>query len=506
MGVDFHFADRALPLKKGGQEGFGKWIVPKIPLRPPFPKGDAHKSFSIAAFVDSPHGKKAMLEVSPPVAALRATDAQVINLWWLLRLRWVAIIGQIAVILGVDWLLGIRLPRFPLFAIIGFELVSNALCAMWARRAVRVTDALLAGILAVDVVLLTALLYLTGGPVNPFSFLYLVHIALAAVTLRPRHTWALTLLSLLGFGLLFLVPAWGGGSAVEAHAHHDDLRLHLEGMYVAFGMAAVLIVYFVQRVTQALAQREAELAAARHLAERHEKFASLATLAAGAAHELATPLSTIAVVARELERALEKQRGNDDSVADVRLIRERVTRCHEILQQMTADAGQGTGENPQLCSIDELLALAVDGLADAERIAVAVEASARAVGLEVPPRAFARSLRGVMKNALQASAAWQKVSVRVTGDVETVRFEIRDHGVGMAAAVLEHAGEPFFTTKAPGEGMGLGLFLTRTLLGRLGGRLEITSEAGRGTIAIVVLPAARATETRSAVSLVGSAA
>ncbi|HVM96871.1 MAG TPA: ATP-binding protein [Candidatus Acidoferrales bacterium] len=416
-------------------------------------------------------------------------DASAINFWWLIRLRWVAIVGQITIILGVDWLLGIRLPRLPLAVIVGFEVASNALCAMWARREVPVTERSLAGILAVDVVLLTALLYITGGPANPFSFLFVVHIALAAVSLRPLHTWALALLSIAGFGLLFLLPAWEGG-VTAAHSEHDHMRMHLEGMYVAFGMAAVLIVYFVQRVTQALAQRDAELAAARSLAERHEKFASLATLAAGAAHELATPLSTIAVVARELERALEKQQPSPGNVADVKLIREQVKRCREILQQLAADAGQGSGENLRLCGVDELLALATEGLPGRERLSMLVEPPAHRVLVEVPPRAVARSLRGVMKNGLQASAAWQPMTVRVTSNGETLRFEVIDQGAGMPPAVLDHVGEPFFTTKAPGEGMGLGLFLTRTLLSDLKGRLDIVSKPGRGTTAVIELPVA----------------
>ncbi|MBI3783412.1 MAG: HAMP domain-containing histidine kinase [Deltaproteobacteria bacterium] len=446
-----------------------------------------------------------MTEALPSPGTGQPSDVQTINFRWLIRLRWVAIVGQITIILGVDWLLGIRLPRLPLALIVGIEAASNALCALSARRPVRVTDALLTAILAGDVILLSALLYLTGGPLNPFSFLYVVHIALAAVSLRPLHTWTLTLLSILGFGLLFLLPAWDGG-ADAAHSQHDHMRLHLEGMYVAFGLAAVLIVYFVQRVTQALAQRDIELTAARSLAARHEKFASLATLAAGAAHELATPLSTIAVVARELERALEKQHERLETVADVRLIREQVKRCHEILQQLAADAGQGSGENLRLCGVDELLALAIDALPGRERLTMVVEPPAHRVLLEVPPRAVARSLRALMKNALQATASWQQVALRATSEGTMLRFEVRDEGAGMLPAVLAHAGEPFFTTKAPGEGMGLGLFLARTLVGRLNGKLDIDSEPGRGTRAVMTLPIALQDSAGLSVPRAGSAA
>jgi two-component system, sensor histidine kinase RegB len=200
---------------------------------------------------------------------------------------------------------------------------------------------MVAAVMGLDVLLLTGLLSFSGGSFNPFSCLYLVHIALAAVVLSPRLTWILAAWSLGCFALLFVIPAWLPGSGGAPHAEH--MRLHLEGMWAAFGVAAGFIVYFVQRVTRALADREAELVAARNLTARNQRFGALATLAAGAAHELATPLSTIAVVAKEIERQLQRRPSSAETVADARLIREQVTRCQAILAQLAADAGQGTG-------------------------------------------------------------------------------------------------------------------------------------------------------------------
>ena len=201
--------------------------------------------------------------------------------------------------MAVRFGMSLEIPLAPLFALVGVALVSN-LAGIACARARTPQDWWLLAVMALDVLIFSGLLYFTGGPENPFSFLYLVPIAIAAITLRSAWTWMLVLLSLASSPVLFArhqpLPAAGG------HAGH--MALHLRGMWVAFGVASAFIVYFLMRVRRALAARDEELVSSRSLAARQERLASLATLAAGAAHELATPLSTIAVVAKDLERAV----------------------------------------------------------------------------------------------------------------------------------------------------------------------------------------------------------
>ncbi len=353
--------------------------------------------------------------------------------------------------------------------------------------------------MAFDIVLLTILLLLTGGPFNPFSFLYLVHVTLAAVVLPTSWTWGLFALSLGCFGSLFVQRAWLPLDVQTQMNHADQMRMHMQGMWIAFAVAAAFICYFVTRVRQSLGLREAELLRARTLASRGEKLASLATLATGAAHELSTPLSTIAVVAKELERSLTQAQSSVQAIADAELIRREVERCREILQRMAASAEQSSERELLPVSVRDLITSAMEGLPRAQEVVIDLPDEVALCVLHAEPQATAQALRSVLKNALQASPAGTEVLVSAKLRAEACRIEVRDQGAGMNEDVLARAGEPFFTTKEPGEGMGLGLFLTRVIVERVGGQVELDSKPGQGTTVALTIPrSAPATKRRSA--------
>jgi two-component system sensor histidine kinase RegB len=262
-------------------------------------------------------------------------------------------------------------------------------------------------------------------------------------------------------------------------------------MWVAFGVAASFIVYFLLRVRRALERHEGALEAARAAAQRQEKLASLATLAAGAAHELLTPLSTIAVIASDLQRDLAQPGASPRAVEDARLVRAEVDRCRAIIERMRADAGDTAGEGFSAIPVAALVESAVGSVA-ASRVAVRPEISA-AIGdrlLTVPPRAVGQALSALIENAQQASPPGGDVVVRVAPAGGQIRFEVADRGTGMPADVLARVGEPFFTTKPAGKGMGLGVFLARAVADRLGGAVTITSALGTGTSVVFSLPLA----------------
>jgi two-component system sensor histidine kinase RegB len=268
--------------------------------------------------------------------------------------------------------------------------------------------------------------------------------------------------------------------------HASHMSAHLRGMWVAFGVAAAFIVYFLMRVRRALARREEELVASRHLAARQERLASLATMAAGAAHELSTPLGTVALAAKELERALTKA-ADSELAADARLIREQVGRCRAILEQMAQGAGT-VGETVGAVTVGALLDEALVGVRAAPTVHLDVSGDVGKSSLRIPPRAVSQALRSLITNAQDASPPNATVVVVVRREGSILSISIRDRGGGIPAEVLARIGEPFFTTKAPGRGMGLGLFLARAVIEGVGGTLQIDSSAGAGTEVSVRLP------------------
>ena len=428
-----------------------------------------------------------------PRGATRGEAGQ-INLFWLINLRWAAALGQLLTILYVAIPLAIELPLGWLFGVLGIEVVSNLLLERWfrARRAeawhgsvvsvARISVAVMLG----DTLLLAALLWLTGGVANPFCAFVFVHVVLAAVILRPRWAYAGALFACACLLVLYL---WHRPLPALA----ERPRLVLQGLVVAIGMVALITVFFVSRVTRALEERNAELAVERERQARAERLEALGTLAAGAAHELATPLSTIAVVAKELERRLEAEGASEDDVADARLVRGEVARCRRILDRMTLESGDSAGEALVELSVEELVEETLAEVGERARVVVSVHSSATALRTWIPRSGLVMALRAVITNALDASASGDSVQLLARRVGETLEIEVEDRGQGMDAEHARRAADPFFTTKEPGRGMGLGLFLTRSVVDRLGGELVLDSRPGVGTRARVRLPLGRVT-------------
>lgn len=421
-----------------------------------------------------------------------------INVSWLLALRWAAVAGQLLTILTVWIGFEAELPLMPLFAVVGTTAVTNILLGLWQtsvesyggwQRWGRIGDGIVDAVITLDILLLTILLYFTGGASNPFSVFFLVNLALASVVVQTGWIWLLGTVSIIAFAMLTIwyQPLALLRSTDPAASFSGMVSVRTEGMIVAFAAATVAIAYFIARLQREIRTRDTELDAARQRESRNDKLEALATLAAGAAHELATPLSTIAVVARELERHLESSQATSESISDARLIRTELAHCRQILDRMAGRAGESVGEGMTEMNPVEVIEETLTGLPGTERVEIAT-AQWPNVPLLVPRVALGQALRGLVKNALDASGRDGKVMISCRPTALGLRICIEDNGPGMGPETLRRAGEPFFTTKQPGEGTGLGLFLARAVIERLGGALELRSTPGRGTTAEILLP------------------
>lgn len=429
-----------------------------------------------------------------------------INFSWLLKLRWAGGVGQLITVLFVQFVMQIELPLLPLLTIIAIQFTTNFLLHVglsqhretaWGQRWLQ-GDWLLGSIVVFDIVLLSGLLYFTGGPSNPFSIFYLVNIALSGVLLKARWAWLVSGLAVVCYTLLgwfhHPLPALGEimvppVATVEPDSDWARERvLFSRGLFVALATSAGFIVYFILRLTTELAHRERELSQAQRRKAEGEKLEALATLAAGAAHELASPLSTIAVVAKELEVHLRKSEADPLAVEDAQLIRTEVARCREILDQMASNAGEATGEAMRWVTPAELIDATLNGLKAERDVEVEIDSTARDVRLFAPQHALAQALRGLVKNALDASDSDQPVQISARCQQQILHLELTDRGVGMSPEILNRVGNPFFTTKEPGKGMGLGIFLARKVIERQGGSLEFSSLPHRGTTVTITLP------------------
>ncbi len=417
-----------------------------------------------------------------------------VNARWLLRWRWVAAFGQLVTILGARFGLGVALPVGPLLSIVGFTLATNAVLWFAWKRQIQTKcgplfesqgEGWLAAVMGVDMIALSALLSLTGGFSNPFAVFYFVNLSLSAVLLPPRSHWLLTAVAVAAMCAVFnfhrTLPGWGPGPG-------ESNPLGQLSLLLAFCGCACVVVYFIRRVVNELKQRESELRLAEKNRAAGERLESLATLAAGAGHELASPLSTIAVIANDLSRHLEGAEVRQSVRDDVLLIRQELDHCRSILHRMSSHAGHELAEEIAEVEIGDVVEQVMSGVRTRDLVSVELSESVSALMIRAPLEGLAQAIRGLVQNALDASLPEGSVRWSNSASAGYVQMVIRDQGDGMDPATLARAGEPFFTTKEPGKGMGLGLFLARNVIERFDGTLRLSSTPTKGTTVEIRIP------------------
>jgi|APLak6261675998_1056109.scaffolds.fasta_scaffold02021_4 two-component system sensor histidine kinase RegB len=412
-----------------------------------------------------------------------------LNLRRTVILRWWLLAAAVIAVSSAPTLLDIGLPQLPMFAVVVLMAGFNAYVQWRTGTDEPVGAAELFGQLCVDLAALGILLYLSGGAANPLISFLLVPVAVAALSLPGSLTAAIALLAVGIYSLLTwqFLPLQVAGAERAA-------RLHLAGMWLTFVVSAAMIAWFVARMTASIRERDDRLAAAREQALRDERVVALGALAAGAAHELGTPLATIAVIVGELQRDI---RLDDEARRDLSVVMAQVDLCKGIISTLAERTGTRRPEHVQVVDARDWL----EGLR-ARWHAMRPQAASRVlpaggsgVPLIVTEATLEQALINLLNNAADASAA--DIEISLFWDRETLTILIVDGGPGFPAEVLHLGGR--VPLPARNRGAGIGLLLAFSAIERLGGRIALDNPAGGGGRARIELPIAQDRGTTGAI-------
>ncbi len=405
------------------------------------------------------------------------------NLLLLIQLRWIAVVGQIVTLAVVGAGLHVPLPVGPMAGVLlGLVLVNaGSLIRLSMPHPVRRGELALA--LVLDVVALTAQLGLTGGAANPFAFLYLIPVTLAAVLLDAAATWALVAVTALCFGGLTRIALPLDFSGLPA----PELRaVQTAGLLICFLLDAGLLVAFITRVARNLGERDARLAALRQRAAEEDGIVRMGLLASGAAHLLGTPLSTLSVILGDWRR-MPALNADPELMGELDVLEAEVRRCKAILTGILVSAGEARGEGAAATTLRRFLDGLVAGWCDAHpgaRLHYDGVADDPAI---VSDTALKQVILNLLDNAAEVSPEWLSLSVELRSSVLQLRVE--DRGPGFASEILADIGAPYRSTKGR-QGGGLGLFLVFNVARKLGGRVTAGNGPAGGAVVTMTLPLA----------------
>lgn len=404
----------------------------------------------------------------------------------LVNSRWPVLAAMFLLVLFAPGLLDIPVFPAPLLAILGVASGINLMLHWRLQRAKTASATELFSQLLIDICTLSALVFFSGGATNPLISLLLPTVAIAALALPTACVLGIGLTAISAYSLLMLfyipLPLPDASRAT---------RLHLVGMWLTFAVSATMIAWFVVRMTHLIRQRDAELAAAREQALRDERVMAMGTLAAGAAHELGTPLGTMALVAGELAHDFANNPALPQSARDdIELLRQQIGVCKQIITGLSRRAGAERLENSPRLPLDQWL----DHLRQHWH-AIRPQASSQLelIGQGRPPEILAdprleQAVLNLLNNAANASPGAPLI-LDLDWSASHWQLAIRDFGPGFPEEVLNHFGQTAFTPHE--KGSGIGLMLTRSAIEQLGGRLTLSNPDAGGALAHIELPLPR---------------
>ncbi|WP_106478239.1 ATP-binding protein [Phytohalomonas tamaricis] len=394
-------------------------------------------------------------------------------------ISWTGFLG--AIIFGIE-VIGFQLHVLPIITTIVLMGLINV--ATWWRlgqpRAVTDTEYVIH--LLFDIIGLTVVFYFTGGSTNPVVMYYLVPITIAAATLSWRHTLIIAIAAILAytFLMLFYEPLPELRDTIFGTA----VSLHVLGMWLTFGLCTVLVTFFIYKMAHALRHRDSSLSRTREAVLRNEQILAVASQAAGTAHELGTPLATMAVLLSEMR---EDAKDNALLQEDIALLKGQVESCKKHLRALVANAERHHADKPQYYDLVQWFEKVVQHwLVIRPDVTYQLNVAGKRQAQIAVDTTLEQALMNLLNNAADANP--DDIELQLDWSEEEVVIDIRDHGPGIPLEIAHQLGDTFVSTKS--KGMGIGLFLTHSTINRFGGGVRLYNHEDGGTLTEVRLPRA----------------
>jgi two-component system, sensor histidine kinase RegB len=426
------------------------------------------------------------------------------NLKWLFILRNLLIASEALLILLAAYGLGILLPQEQLWLVILSVAAVNLYTWMRLKTDEPVTELEIFSQITVDVLAMASMLYLTGGASNPIIWVFLLPLIITAIMLPQAYAWNMVIITssiytiLIGYNIplpaiephlpdpKFITPDMA--QHIHVATDHNYFNLHIFGMWFGFVFSAGLVAFFVVELSNTLKERERTLAEARESALRDERVVSLGTLAASAAHDMGTPLGTIAILTHELQQEFPEHRFPDMNRKIV-IMDEQVKRCKEALSVMSASAGEMRAESGKIMLLTEYIDEVLNQWRahnPATRLKLQISPENDLQAKIIAERTLTHSILNVLNNAARATSDYDGIEFAADWNQSELHLGIRDFGPGLPPEYLKLIGRHPVISRQ--QGMGVGLFLTYSTITRLGGTIAFSNLETGGASVEITLP------------------
>jgi two-component system, sensor histidine kinase RegB len=433
------------------------------------------------------------------------------NLKWLFILRNMMILGECFLVVMFVYVLKIEIPEQQLWLVIVAIIAFNTYTSMRLQTNDPVTELEVFSQICIDVLSIAALLYLTGGASNPITWVFLLPLIITAIMLPQDYAWYMVILTtsmysiLIAYnvplpsiephmpepGMMHMYPAMINDEQMQrVHAISDSnyFNLHMFGMWFGFVFSAGLVAFFVAELAQTLKNRERSLAEAREKALSDERVVALGTLAASAAHDMGTPLGTIAIVVHELMQDYPIGKFPEFN-EKMEILQNQITRCKEALSLMSASAGEMRAESGHVMLVSDYIDNVVylwRSHQPTAKMQFIIDPNIEMDARIIAERTLTHALINILNNAVEASDRDQGIEFHVAWSMDEMNLKIRDYGSGFPAEILNFVGKQPVPSK--NKGLGVGLFLAFSTIHRLHGKIDLINNASGGASVEINLP------------------